>query len=330
MRSSILQSVLIPSLILMSFLLKGQADFKVLVFSKTEGFRHSSITAGQQCLQDLSSANNFSCHFSENAEIFNNTALDSFAVVVFLNTTGDVLNGNQEAAFENFIESGGGYVGIHAASDTEYNWPWYGALVGSYFNGHPAIQDAEMKVENGSHPATEHLGSTWTRREEWYNFATPFPQNLSILLTVDEQTYQGGTMGDFHPIAWFHEVGLGRSFYTAMGHEAQAYSEPDFRKHILGALRWAAGLTSTVVLHEKEQALRLYPNPSNDWLTVDVPNGGNANKQLELIDLNGRVLLAKEFRSERINLNVSGLASGTYFLSVLSGGYSYKAIFIRQ
>lgn len=330
MRSSILQSILIPSLILIPFLLKGQADFKVLVFSKTEGFRHSSIAAGQQSLQELSTTNNFSCHFSENAEIFNGTALDSFAVVVFLNTSGDILNGDQEAAFENFIESGGGYVGIHAASDTEYDWPWYGALVGSYFNGHPAIQEASMTVENGSHPSTQHLGGTWVRREEWYNFAVPFPQNLSVLLTVDEESYQGGSMGDFHPIAWFHEVGMGRSFYTAMGHEAQAYDEPDFRKHILGGLRWAAGQASTVNPYEKEGVLLLFPNPSKQWLTVEVPNGGNANKQIELIDLNGSVLLAKEFRSKSIDIDVSGLASGSYFLSVVSGGYSYKANFFRQ
>ena len=153
-----------------------------------------------------------------------------------------MLDEQEQAAFEAYIGAGGGYTGIHAASDTEYDWPWYGGLVGAYFARHPEIQSASMLVENGSHPSTAHLGTVWTRTDEWYDFQTNPRGQVNVLLTLDESTYNGGGMGIDHPIAWFHDYMGGRSWYTGGGHTVESYTEPDFRAHLLGGLRYAIGL----------------------------------------------------------------------------------------
>jgi len=215
-----------------------QPPARILVFSKTEGFRHESISAGLAALQDLGAANSFVVEHTENAADFQAKNLCRYAAVVFLNTSGDVLDSAQQTAFEQYIRSGGGFVGIHAASDTEYDWPWYGGLVGAYFNGHPAIQDATLLVSNSNHSATRHLASPWQRRDEWYNFRNRHPQ-VSVLVTIDENTYSGGTMGADHPISWHHEYDGGLSFYTAMGHTPETFAEPNFLKHLLGGLQYA-------------------------------------------------------------------------------------------
>ena len=142
---------------------------------------------------------------------------------------------------ERFIQNGGGFVGIHSATDTEYDWAWYGQLVGSYFDGHPAIQEAEVDVVDNAHLSTSGLPNPWLRTDEWYNFDPDPTGSVTVLLTVDESTYSGGTMGNPHPIAWFHEFDNGRSWYTAMGHTEASYSEPLFRQHLLGGIRYAAG-----------------------------------------------------------------------------------------
>ncbi|MAU71003.1 MAG: hypothetical protein CML04_02820 [Pseudozobellia sp.] len=208
---------------------------KVLIFTKTVEFRHSSIEKGVATFQALGQSNDFEVVQTENSEDFNTTNLAQYKVVVFLNTTGDVLNNTQQTAFENYIRSGGSFMGVHAASDTEYDWSWYGQLVGAYSNGHPNIQEANLEVVNSSHSSTAHLPSIWTRTEEWYNFKDIY-SGINPLIMLDESSYQGGTNGNYHPFSWYQAYDGGRVFYTAGGHSNSAYDEPDFRQHLLGGL----------------------------------------------------------------------------------------------
>ena len=217
------------------------AQFDVLVFSKTNGYRHESIEAGVEALRKLGKENGFNVQASEDSTLFDQGVLNGVEVLVFLNTTGDIFSAGQEKAIKDFIQNGGGFVGIHSASDTEYEWEWYGKLVGRYFNGHPNIQEATLRVLDTTHQASAHLPLTWVRTDEWYNYKNPFPENLNVLLVIDETTYEGGTMGDFHPLAWHHEFDGGRAFYTGLGHTKESYGEENFLKHLLGAITWAAG-----------------------------------------------------------------------------------------
>jgi type 1 glutamine amidotransferase len=162
--------------------------------------------------------------------------------VVFLNTTGDVLAPRQQRAFRSYIRHGGGWVGIHSAADTEYEWPFYGRLLGAYFQSHPAVQPATIDVVDRSHPSTRHLPARWMRTDEWYDLRSNPRGAVHVLATLDESTYSGGTMGADHPIAWCHAFKGGRAWYTAGGHTSESYSEPAFRKHLLGGILWAAGL----------------------------------------------------------------------------------------
>ena len=157
-------------------------------------------------------------------------------------TSGDVLDADEQSSFERYIQGGGGYAGIHAASDTEYDWPWYGRLVGAYFERHPVIQTATLNVEDSTHLSTSHLDSTWTRTDEWYDFQSNPRAEVNVLLSLDEGSYSGGGMGADHPSAWYHDYVGGRSWYTGGGHTSASYSEPDFRIHLLGGLRYAAGI----------------------------------------------------------------------------------------
>jgi len=216
------------------------AKDKILVFSKTAGFRHKSISKGINTIKELGTANNFTVDQTENATDFNTDNLQKYKAVVFLSTTGDVLNQTQQIAFENYIKEGGSFMGIHSATDTEYDWSWYGQLVGAYFNGHPAIQEATINVINNTHAATAHLSTSWVRTDEWYNFKD-ISSNITVLLTLDESSYSGGTNAIVHPIAWYHEFDGGRSFYTGGGHTEASFDEPDFRVHLLGGIKYCLG-----------------------------------------------------------------------------------------
>lgn len=218
--------------------LVAPAKINLLVFSKTAAFRHDSIPEGREMFLRLAGANGWTVTFSEDADVFDSDHLKNFSAVVFLLTTGDVLNNPQQAAMEAFIKSGKGYVGIHAASDTEYDWQWYGNLVGAYFAGHPAIQDANLNIEDQNHPAMKHLPQQWKRKDEWYSFKANPRSRVHVLATVDEASYQGGTMGKDHPITWCHEYGGGRAFYTALGHTKESYSEPAFVTMVTEAVKW--------------------------------------------------------------------------------------------
>ncbi len=217
--------------------------YKILVFSRTAGFRHDSIDEGVTALRDLGAANNFTVTATEDPAAFTTVNLAQYRAVVFLSTTGDVLGPAQESAFEQYLGSGGGYVGIHAAADTEYDWPFYEGLAGALFQSHPAIQPATVKVEDRAHDATAHLGRTWQRTDEWYNYRTNPRTTAHVLASLDESSYSGGTMSADHPIAWCKDYAGGRAFYTGGGHTAESYADPAFRRHLLGGIRWAAGTT---------------------------------------------------------------------------------------
>lgn len=215
---------------------------RILVFSKTAGFRHASIETGIAAMKKLGEQNKLRMDATENSTTFTEKNLARYKAVVFLSTTGDILNDQQQSAFEKFIRAGGGYVGIHAASDTEYDWPWYEKLVGAYFKSHPAIQDATVNVTDRDHISTKHLPKRWQRRDEWYDYRNNPRGNVHVLATLDENTYKDGSMGDDHPIAWCHEFDGGRAWYTGGGHTKESFAEQMFLKHLLGGIQWAAGI----------------------------------------------------------------------------------------
>lgn len=195
-------------------------------------------------IQQLGRANNFTVDATEDAGKFTDASLSRYDVVIWLSTTGNVLNTKQQRAFERYIQAGGGYVGVHAAADTEYDWPWYGRLVGTYFKSHPAIQQTTVNVVNSTHPSTVDLPQRWQRTDEWYNYRSNPRGRVRVLATLDEKSYSPGpgAMGTDHPIAWCHNFDGGRVWYTGGGHTSESFSEPLFRKHLLGGIQTAAGV----------------------------------------------------------------------------------------
>ena len=215
--------------------------FDVLVFSKTAGFRHESIPDGIQALERMGEMYAFNVKSTEDARFFSEDVLAEFEAVVFLNTTLDVLDDQQQRAFESFIQQGGGFVGIHAAADTEYDWEWYGGLVGAYFESHPDRQTAEVQFIDRQNAFAEGLPFRFDHYDEWYNYKTNPRGDVHVLAVVDEGSYEGGEMGHDHPIAWAHEYDGGRSFYTGLGHTSESYSDETFLTHLRMGIEWAAG-----------------------------------------------------------------------------------------
>lgn len=211
---------------------------RVLVFSKTAGFRHGSIPKGVGALGLICSELGWRMDATEDARRFSVENLAKYDAVVFLSTTGDVLNEAQQAAFEAWVRAGGGYLGIHAAADTEYDWPFYGELVGAYFKGHPPVQAATVQVVDRDHPATARLPEEWERRDEWYDYRALPREEVRVLARLNPQSYEGHSMGADHPIAWCHESLGGRALYTGGGHTPGSFNEEGFRAHLAGALRW--------------------------------------------------------------------------------------------
>lgn len=217
------------------------STFSALVFSKTAGFRHDSIPAAVAAVRQLGAQRGFSVTATEDAATFSDESLARHKVVVFLLTTGDVLDEIQQSAFERFIRGGGGFVGVHSATDTEYDWRFYGELIGAYFAGHPDIQNATVRVESPVHPSMSGVPAAWMRRDEWYNF-TMNPRGVAtILAALDERTYSGGAMGADHPIVWARSYQGGRAWYTGGGHTTESYSEASFLDHLGRGLLWASG-----------------------------------------------------------------------------------------
>jgi type 1 glutamine amidotransferase len=188
---------------------------------------------------ELGAAHRFTVDATEDPSVFTDAGLRRYAAVVFMSTTGDVLDSAQQASFERFIRRGGGFVGVHSATDTEYDWPWYGQLVGAYFKRHPAIQEAKVNVVDHKFIATRCLPPVWTRTDEWYDFREAPSKDVRILLTLDETSYKDGGMGAFHPLSWYHTVGAGRAFYTELGHTNESYADPAYRNHLAGGIVWA-------------------------------------------------------------------------------------------
>lgn len=226
---------------------KRSSDPKVLIFSKTAGYHHQSIPTGIAAIQKLGAENGFAVDTTTNSEMFTDENLKQYSAVIFLSTTSDVLNNYQEADFERYIQAGGGYVGVHAAADTEYEWGWYNRLVGGYFSDHPGINDPNPNVQPGkvnvvdaSNASTSFLPSTWDRTDEWYSYKKMNP-DVNVLLTLDEDSYKGGMDMGTHPIAWYHDYDGGRAFYTGGGHTDESYSEELFLKHLLAGIQYAIG-----------------------------------------------------------------------------------------
>jgi cytochrome c len=220
---------------------------RILIFSKTAGFHHESIANGNIAIQKLGSQNNFDVDTTTDASWFTDDSLKKYAAIVFLSTTGDVLDYRQRVALERYVQAGGGFVGIHAAADAEYDWGWYGRLVGGYFLDHPGIHDsfpnvqqAVINVVDSTNDATKFLPRPWTRTDEYYSYKK-LNKDVHVLLKIDETSYKGGhKMGD-HPMAWYHDYDGGRAWYTELGHTPESYTEDNYLKHILAGIQYAIG-----------------------------------------------------------------------------------------
>lgn len=226
------------------------AQFRALLITKTNGWHHDSIADAVVAMQGLSKLHDFELVWTENMGlVMHDESLATFDVVIFMLTTGDILNEEQRGAFQRFIQSGKGFVGIHSASDTHYNWQWYRKMVGYMFHIHPAVQTATMQVEERNFPGMDRFADRFLFTEEWYEFGPPEGSDLKFLLTVDETTFdpaadwgskKGNGMGVFHPIAWYHDYDGGRAFYSALGHLSATYKDDAFLHHIYGGIYWAA------------------------------------------------------------------------------------------
>ncbi|MFH0241381.1 ThuA domain-containing protein [Streptomyces sp. HK10] len=214
---------------------------RILVFTRTTGYRHDSIPHGFEAFRDLGGRLGLTVEATEEPGVLA-AALGGCRAVVFLSTSGEVLTPESREALRAYAAAGGAFAGVHAAATTEYDWPWYGELLGARFERHPELQPGVAVVEDRDHPATAHLDAAWPFTDEWYDFRVSPRGRVRVLVRADESTYEGGGMGEDHPLAWCHENTGGRSFYTALGHSPGAYDDPAFRRHLLGGLAWAAGL----------------------------------------------------------------------------------------
>lgn len=275
----------------------GAQEKRVLVFTKTAGYTHPSIEDGTEAIASLGSTNGFDVVVTRDSTMFNDDTLRTYSAVVFLSTTGNVLGPGEQLSLKRFIQSGGGFVGIHAASDTEYQWPWYGQLVGGYFTGHPAnpgVLSTALQVDDAQHISTQHLGGTWERQDEWYDIRYVNPAT-NTLLSIDETTYKTEDENPeqgFRPIAWYHEFDGGRSFYTALGHTPESYSEQAFLDHILGGIQYAIGdndvkdySSSDVVPPEKHFTHDVLAANLTEPMEIDLLPNGN----LILVERRGAV-----------------------------------------
>jgi type 1 glutamine amidotransferase len=226
----------LASLLLLKSATPADIQPRVLLFYRTTGFVHESIPDARKAMTEIATADGFAVDATDDPAVFTAPSLARYDAVVFLLTTGNVLNGAQRDALQQFVEGGGGFAGVHSAADSEYDSAWYGALLGARFRSHPEIQSATLHVEDAEHPSTSTVPSIWQRTDEWYDFDRSPRGHVHVLLSVDEATYRDGSMNSDHPLAWCNEVGAGRMWYTAMGHTRESYAEPAFRQHLRGGL----------------------------------------------------------------------------------------------
>jgi len=247
LKSRLIEVVIVTSLLFCGILQAKQ--FNVLLFTKTNGWHHKAINQGVTAINQLAEQHHFGLEWHEDASRINDENLKKFDAIIFLLTTGDILNEEQQKAMERFIQSGKGFVGIHSAADTEYDWAWYKKLVGRNFKIHPAIQTARISVLQPEFPGLEFLPKSFLWTDEWYEFGEEHSQNLSYILSVDEKSFspkadwgkvKGQGMGAFHPIAWYQQFDGGRSFYTGLGHVGSSYQQPLLQAHLYGGIYWAA------------------------------------------------------------------------------------------
>lgn len=217
-------------------------QFRVLVFTRHLGFAHASIPVAVEAVRALGAATGFAVDATEDPSRFTDAGLAPYAVVVFLSTTGDVLDAAQQGAMERWVAAGHGWVGIHAAADTEYDWSWYQSMLGAHFIGHSTIQPATIAVVDAANASTRRLPSPLSRVDEWYDFASQPAAGAHVLVRVDEATYKGGRMGAVHPVSWLQQWDGGRAWFTAMGHTSCSWTERPFLEHIRGGILWAAGM----------------------------------------------------------------------------------------
>jgi len=230
----------LAAIIFTSLIMKPTTSTEILVFTKTNGFRHASIPDGKNALCQLAQQNNWTITISEDSTRFSFKNLKKYDAVIFLNTTGNILGEKEQAAFEKYIRRGGAYVGIHAASDTEDEWDFYKKMVGAQFASHPKVQEVTLNVHKDcAHPSIAHLDKQWNITDEWYNFREPIPDYVTVLLDIDESTIEGKKMDTYHPIAWYHTYQGGRCFYTGLGHTEKIYTNPDYLKHVEEGIKWA-------------------------------------------------------------------------------------------
>ena len=279
---------------------KREGKPRLLVFSKTMGFKHSSIPNGIAAIQRLGEEHGFIIDTTKNAAFFEDEILEKYSAIIFLSTTGNVLDHKQEAAFERYIQAGGGFVGIHAATDTEYDWNWYGRLVGAYFESHPnGTPEADFHITDTSFGATSFFQDTiWHRTDELYNFKKINP-DVNVVMTVDESTYEGGTNGEYHPMSWYHEFDGGRAFYTALGHTEESFTEELFLRHLLGGIQYAIGENFQL---RYDQAKTLLP-PEHDRFSKEVLSVGKFYEPTEMAILPNHDVLIAQRRGEVIRYN---------------------------
>ena len=212
-------------------------SYSVLVITETKGWVHDSIESGLNLIQNIGNKNNFNVYHSDNSSVITYKNLKEIKTIIFLNTTEEILTDVEQKVMESFIKSGKGFVGVHAAADTEYNWQWYGKLVGAYYRNHPEVMNGKILTIN--HKITNHLDSEWEIEDEWYNFDY-VNYDINILLHLDEDSYIGGEHPDYHPITWYHEYDGGRSFYTGLGHTKEVYDDERFIKLLEKGILYAS------------------------------------------------------------------------------------------
>ena len=212
-------------------------SYSVLVITETKGWVHDSIESGLKLIQNIGNKNNFNVYHSDNSSVITYKNLKEIKTIIFLNTTEEILTDVEQKVMESFIKSGKGFVGVHAAADTEYNWQWYGNLVGAYYRNHPEVMNGKILTIN--HKITNHLDSEWEIEDEWYNFDY-VNYDINILLNLDEDSYIGGEHPDYHPITWYHEYDGGRSFYTGLGHTKEVYDDERFIKLLEKGILYAS------------------------------------------------------------------------------------------
>jgi cytochrome c len=291
---------------------------RLLVFSKTKGWHHTSIPFGISAIKKIAEKEGYLVDTTTNSSLFNDENLKQYQAVIFNCTTGNVLNGAEQAAFERYIQAGGGYVGIHSAADTEYDWPWYGQLAGAYFDSHPHnsnIREAVVQIKDKNHPATAGLPERWKRTDEWYNYRSYYP-GIKILASLDEQSYEGGTNGSNHAIAWYHEFDGGRAFYTGLGHTDESYADPLFIGHLAGGVKYAIG--DHVKLDYSKSYAKAVPE-QNRFVKTILKDNLNSPMEIAAAD-DGRIFFTELFGNLSVFDTKTGKSSLVYKLPISNVG----------